>query len=742
MGHIHQLIIDLALILGSAGIITLIFKRLRQPLVLGYIIAGLLVSPNFSLFPTITDTSTIKVWADIGVIFLLFSLGLEFSFKKLVKVGGSSAVTGVYEVFFMLLFGYITGQLLGWSFMDSLFLGGIISISSTTIIIRAFDELGVKTQKFAGLVLGVLVIEDLVAVLLLVLLSTVAVSRQFSGGEMLYSVLKLLFFLILWFLCGIYLLPTFLKRTRRLINDETLLVLALGLCLMMVIVATKAGFSAALGAFIMGSILAETVQGEKILHLVTSVKDLFGAVFFVSVGMLINLSLLAEYIVPVILLALVVILGKTLNATIGSLIAGQPLKQSLQTGMSLSQIGEFSFIIATLGLDLGVTSNFLYPIAVGVSVLTTFTSPYMIRLSEPLYNWLEKKLPAGWIAYLNRYSSGTQKIQTTSAWRLLLRAYLRVVVINLVIIVGIILVTTNYLEPFIAERISDLFTVRLLTAVITLLLITPFLWALGFRRIERLSFSKLWLDKVFNRGPLVLLEMFRVLCCILIIGFLLNQVFSVKVALGGAVVVIVLVSILFSRRLQAFYSHIERRFLTNLHAKEEEDANKMSSDLIPWDGHLAYFDIAPEAGCVGKTLLELSWRERYGINVARIERGKRVIHIPGRDERLYPADRIAVIGTDQQLEDFSKALDGGEQAVLPDEGSENITLRQITIQPKSLLVGKSIREADIRNRTQGLIVGIERAGERQLNPDSSYVFREGDLVWIVGDKERIRRFIQ
>lgn len=422
MGNLHQLIIDLALILGAAAIVTLAFKKLKQPVVLGYIIAGLLISPNFSLFPTITNIDSIKVWADIGVIFLLFSLGLEFSFKKLVKVGPSAGITGIFEVSLMLLTGYITGQLLGWSMIDSLFLGGIISISSTTIIIRAFEELEVKTKKFAGLVLGVLVIEDLAAVLLLVLLSTVAVSREFSGETMLYSVLKLAFFLILWFVSGIYLLPTFLKRARKLMNEETLLVLSLGLCLMMVVLATSAGFSSALGAFIMGSILSETAQSKKIVSLVKPVKDLFGAIFFVSVGMLINLSVLAQYILPVLLLTVVVIVGKTVNATIGSLISGQPLKQSLQTGMSLSQIGEFSFIIATLGLTLKVTSSFLYPIAVGVSVLTTFFSPYLIRSSEPFYYWLEKHLPEGWIAYLNRYGTSAQKIQELSSWRILLKA--------------------------------------------------------------------------------------------------------------------------------------------------------------------------------------------------------------------------------------------------------------------------------------------------------------------------------
>lgn len=738
MDNLHQLITDLALILGSAGIVTIIFKKLKQPVVLGYIIAGLLVSPNFKLFPTITDIESIRVWADIGVIFLLFSLGLEFSFKKLVKIGPTAGITGIFEVSMMLLTGFIAGRLMGWSFIDSLFLGGIISISSTTIIIRAFEELGVKTMKFAGMVLGVLVIEDLAAVLLLVLLSTVAVSKNFSGGAMLFSVLKLVFFLILWFLAGIYLLPTFLKRTKKLMNEETLLVVSLGLCLIMVALATKAGFSSALGAFIMGSILAETSQNEKIIHLVKPVKDLFGAIFFVSVGMLINLSVLAQYILPVILLTLVVIAGKTINATIGSLIAGQPLKQSVQTGMSLAQIGEFSFIIATLGLTLKVTSSFLYPIAVGVSVLTTFCSPYLIRLSEPFYHWIEKHLPEKWITYLNRYSSGAQKIRTVSTWRLLIRAYLKTIIINTVIIIGIILITTNYLKPFLQEWIKSPFNATLVSTIITLLLIAPFLWALTIRRIERLSFTRLWLNTVYNRGPLVLMELLRLVLCVLIIGFLLNSFFSVKIALLGATLAIIFIILFFSKRLQSFYGKIEKRFLGNLHGSKAEAPDNPVLNLVPWDGHLSYFDVPSESSSAGKTLTELAWREKFGINVALIERGQRIIRAPGRNERVFPADRLAVIGTDEQLENFSQHIQIADMEDQQDD-NQRMGLVQIIINSHSSLTGKSIRNSGIRNNVQGLVVGVERNGTRELNPDSSFTFENGDVVWIAGNKDLIKR---
>jgi CPA2 family monovalent cation:H+ antiporter-2 len=739
MENLQQLIIDLALMLGAAGVITLVFKKLKQPVVLGYIIAGLLVSPNFRLFPTISDIESVRVWADIGVIFLLFSLGLEFSFKKLMKVGPSAGITGIYEVSLMLLTGYITGRLLGWSTMDSIFLGGIIAISSTTIIIRAFEELGVKTKKFAGLVLGVLVIEDLAAVLLLVLLSTVAVSRQFSGEGMLFSVLKLAFFLILWFISGIFLLPTLLKRARKLMNEETMLVVSLGLCLIMVVLATRVGFSSALGAFIMGSILGETPEHEKITALVKPVKDLFGAIFFVSVGMLINLSVLAEYIWPVLLLTVVVIVGKIVNATTGSLISGQPLKQSLQTGMSLAQIGEFSFIIATLGLTLKVTSSFLYPIAVGVSVLTTFCSPYLIRFAAPFYAWLEKHLPEGWIAYINRYSSSAQKIREVSSWRILLRAYIKTIIIHTVIILGILLIVINYISPFLSKEITDPLVVSELTTLVSLVFTAPFLWALAFRRIEKVSFARLWMDKVFNRGPLVLLEALRFSLGVIIIGFLLNRLFSVKVALLGACLLIVLVIVVFRKKLQSFYSRLENRFLINLRGTTPDSDHENTLNLVPWDGHLTYIDIPPESYCIGKTLLELSWREQYGINVALIERGSHTINVPGRDERIYPGDRIAVIGTDEELEHFNQRIAPAIENEKP-ETEDHMELIHIVVQKNSPLNGKNIRNSGIRYRAQGLVVGVERDGIRQLNPDSSFIFQENDVVWIAGNKDLIKEF--
>jgi CPA2 family monovalent cation:H+ antiporter-2 len=740
MSHLPKLIEDLALILGIAGITTLLFKKLKQPVVLGYILAGLLVGPNFSLLPNVSDLEGVKIWADIGVIFLLFSLGLEFSFKKLVKVGGMAGITGIIEVSAMVAIGFVTGRLMGWPTMDCIFLGGIIAISSTTIIIRAFDELGIKSQKFAGVVLGILIIEDLVAVLLMVLLSTLAVSRQFAGAEMLASVLKLLFFLSLWFISGIFLLPGFLKWARKMLNEETLLILSIGLCLLMVVLATYAGFSAPLGAFIMGSILAETVMAERIEHLIKPVKDLFGAVFFVSVGMLIDPALLKEHIVPVIILTVVVIFGKTINVAAGALISGQPLKQSIQAGMSMSQIGEFSFIIATLGLSLGVISNYLYPIAVGVSVVTTFTTPYMMRLADPLYQQIEKRLPLRWKSTINQYSTGAQTIQAESDWRIVLRSYLIVMITNSVIAMALILLSSEFLLPFILTHLADGVIGSLVTSLITLIAIAPFLWALAIKKMESRSFANLWLDKKYNHGPLVMLEISRNVLLVVLVGFMVDRLFSVLVAIVAVLPVIIIVLLVFSRRLQSFYSRIEKRFISNLNQREQLPTG--GYELSPWDAHLAYFIIPPESRFVGKTLQELAWREQFGINIASIARGQKKINTPARTEVIYPHDEIAVIGTDVQLEKFRRLLDPGTITadVAPDE--EEVSLNKLIIDNHTQLRGRTIRESGIREMTNGLVVGIERNGERILNPDSTTVFEWDDVVWIVGDRKKIQDLVK
>jgi monovalent cation:H+ antiporter-2, CPA2 family len=731
MLHLPSIILDLALILGAAAVISLLFKKLKQPLVLGYIIAGLLVGPNFKMFPTILEVDTIRIWADIGVIFLLFSLGLEFSFKKLIKVGAVAVITAFTEVSLTMVLGYGLGRFMGWDTMNSLFLGGILAIASTTIIIRAFDELGVKNQKFTNVVTGVLVIEDLVAVLLMVLLTTVAVGRTFSGAEMMMSVLKLAFFLILWFVSGIFFLPSILKKIHSSLTDETLLIISLALCLLMVVLATYVGFSPALGAFIMGSILAETTKAEKISHLTKSVKNLFGAIFFVSVGMLIDPQMLKEHTLPIIAATLVLLIGKPFFVCLGALASGQPLRIAVQSGMSLSQIGEFSFIIATLGLSLKVTSEFLYPVAVAVSVLTTFTTPYMIRFSEPAYTYFDKIMPQRWKDALNRYSATTQNMAEISDWKKILKFYAINVVLFSVIIITIILLSTRFMMPF----FNNLGWNPLITVVVTLIFLSPFLWALAFRRTQKQAYANVWLNANY-RGPLFVLLVSRVVLALVYIGFLFDQIYSPWVALAG-VSITSLILLAFSQRIRHFYSKIEKRFLENYHERENQSSDPRKI-LAPWDTHIVTFLLDARSPYVGKTLAESRIREEFGVNIVVIDRGDYIINVPSRNKHLYPNDKLAVIGTDEQLKKFEKHL----EATISNVTSENITSRVVlhhfTISPNSSLVGQSIVSSKIRERTNGLVVGIERDGNRILNPDSSLNFEINDKVWIVGNENRLQ----
>lgn len=732
--HLPNLISDLGLILVTAAIAVLLFRKLKQPLVLGYLVAGFLASSQFDFFPTVKDMDSVKVWAEIGVIFLLFSLGLEFSFKKLMKVGGTASITAITQIVGMVIIGYFIGQLMDWGKMNSLFLGVILSISSTTIILKTFDELGVKTQKFAGNVIGALIVQDILAILMMVMLSTVAVSQQFSGGELMQSVLKLIFFLTIWFVAGIFFIPTLLKKAKHLLTDEMLLIVSLALCLLMVLFAANVGFSPALGAFIMGSIIAETTQAEHIEHLVKPVKDLFGAVFFVSVGMLINPEMLVKYAVPVGFLTFAVILGQSFLSTIGALFSGQPLKQSIQTGMSLSQIGEFSFIIATLGMTLNVISDFLYPIIVAVSAITTFTTPFMVKFSTPFSIYLEKKLPRRWVKRIERYSANTEAIKSVSTWQIVLRAYLTQVVIHSIIIVAIISLSSKYILPLVQDSRFG----NAIAALITIVLLSPFLWALSLRRVATKQVQELMQVRKYQ-GPIIVLVFFRIVLSLFYIGFILNTFFSPIIAFI-ALVIAVVSYVLFPKKLHAFYNKIEGHFLKNYHGREIAKTNKRQNVLSPWDGHMANFNIALASNIIGKTLEELRIREHFGINIATIKRGTIIINIPSRSERLFPGDEISVIGTDEQVVAFKNYLDQNE-IDLPEEVLEDeIILQQLELKNR-ICIGKTIRESQIREKTQGIIVGIERNGKRILNPESHLILEADDTLWIAGDKKKIASFL-
>lgn len=744
MSHLPALVIDLALILISAGIITLIFKWLKQPLVLGYIVAGFLAGPYVNIFPTVVDTSSISTWAEIGVIFLLFALGLEFSFKKLMNVGGTAVIAATTEVVSMLVIGYAVGTLLGWSAMNSIFLGGMLSMSSTTIIIKAFDDLGLRNQKFTGIVFGTLVVEDLVAILMMVLLSTMAVSQQFAGEELIGSVVKVVFFLILWFLIGIYILPAFFRKAKKMMNDETLLIIVVGLCLGMVYLATQTGFSAALGAFIMGSILAETIEAEHIEHLIKPVKDLFGAIFFVSVGMLVDPSVLVEYAWPVVIITIITIVGKAIFSTLGVFISGQPLKTSIQSGFSLAQIGEFAFIIASLGASLNVLADYVYPIIVAVSVITTFTTPYFIRLAEPFTNWLYTILPDNALAFFERYASGAKTINHESDWKKLVKKFIGKIIIYIVLLSAILLFSINFLSPLILDKINGIWG-RISAAVLTILCMAPILTALISNKSNQPElFMSLWKDSKYNHGRLVFLVLFRVYIALTFVSLVLINLFHVQYGVGIITAVAVLALIFFFRRSFNQYAKMEKHFMTNLNEREEAQKKTASaiktsftSQMNNKNIHIAEVEVSPNSPYVGKTLKELKIRNDFGVSIVKILRGSRKIYIPDSSQYVYPHDILSIVGTDEQIEHFDKIIES-HRNIIPEENHE-ISLQSFTINKDFPFIGQSLVDSRIGIKFNCMIIGIERESGSYMNPDPHIVFEENDLVWVVGEKEILEK---
>ncbi|MFY7666763.1 cation:proton antiporter [Flavobacterium sp.] len=733
--HLDPLIYDLGLILCSAGVAALIFKRLKQPLVLGYLIAGFLAGSKFDYFPTVTDIKSVKVWAEIGIIFLLFSLGLEFSFKKLLKVGGTASVTAGTQIGGMLVLGYLCGTALGWKTMDSIFLAAMLAVSSTTIILKTFEELGVKTRRFAVNVLGSLIVQDILAIIILVLLSTIAVTQSISGIALVTVIVKLVFFLTLWFITGIFFIPSLLRYAGKLITEEMLLIIAIALCLVMVILAANVGFSPALGAFVMGSIIAETTKAEQIEHLLKPVKDLFGAVFFVSVGMLIDPVTLQHYAIPVLILTLVTIFGQSILATAGSLLSGMPLKQSVQSGVSFSQIGEFSFIIATLGASLGVTSDFLYPIIVAVSAVTTFTTPYLIKSGDRVALFAERILPRKWIKNIERYSANAQSIRAQKDWHILLRMYFLHIALHASIIVAIVLLSEKFILPFAKDNSS----LRFVVALSTLFAIAPFIYALGWHKTSEIQVQNLLNNKRY-RGPIVMMVLFRFLLCVLLVGFLIDHFFSTLFAIILLGVFISLY-LLFPKKLKSQYAKIERHFIHNLNEREIYMRNRSRSDLTPWDGHMTSFEIDPASDISGKTLEILKLRELFGVNIAYIKRADFVIPTPDKNEKLFPADEIFIIGTDEQIQRFSKFLEDHEVHPASTIADPDISLNQFVLKNETF-IGKSIRDSKIREETSGIIVGIERRGNRTFNPESDMILEKNDILWIVGNRRKLIDMIE
>lgn len=731
-----NMISDLGLILVVAGIATVLFKRLKQPVVLGYILAGFLVGPHFGYFPTIINEANVNFWAELGIIFLLFSLGLEFSFKKLMNVGGSAAVTVLVIVAGMMTTGYIAGQLMGFTNVSSLFLGAMLSMSSTTIIVKALNDLGLSHRRFAPQVLAVLIVEDLFAVILMVILSSIAVNNSVSGEELLWSVFKLSFFLILWFLVGVYVIPSFLNRQRKFLTDELLLVFCIGLCFIMVIFATNSGFSSALGAFVMGSILAGTSMAERIEKLVGPVKDLFGAIFFVSVGMMVDPHILSEYTVPILTLSAIVIVGMIIFGTGGMLLTGQPLRIAIESGFSLTQIGEFSFIIATLGTSLGVISSNLYPIIVSVSVITTFFTPYFIKLSDPFSRWAERKLPDKLRDLMQRYSlsSTRNESEMSQLWHAVLRRTVWRILIYSVVLVAVISLSGHWLMPFM-QRLAGQNWGKLIGSVITLAVMAPFLLALCYPSVKKWEREKLR-HSVRTNVPFIAMRFVRVAIAFGFLVYFLNSSYSLGLALTVGCAVLLFILIYFSKSVHKHMNYIENVFIDNLNERELRRSGQKNS--LVSDMHLAFINVGYNCPFVGERLSSSNVGRRFGVNIASIQRGERTITIPNGATRIFPGDTLGVVGTDEQIQRLLEEIEQPQaHATAAIEKPVDMEFTSVVLSENSPLTEKRVGDTDFRGLYSAMLVSIEHPDGSHEKPTADSVLHTGDNIWLVGDKQRI-----
>ena len=767
MTHLPALIYDLAMILLVASITTLIFKKLNQPLVLGYIIAGFLTGPNFNIFPTISDMNNITTWAEIGVIFLLFALGLEFSFNKLKGVGKTAIIAALTEISGLILFGYLCGRILGWSLMDSIFLGGLISISSTTIVIKSFNDLKLRGQLFTEKVFGILIIQDIAGIIMMVMLSTLATaSDSMPGLDLLFNVMRLLFFLILWFILGVYLIPTFFKKVYTLISDETLLIVSIGLCLGMVVLATNMGFSSALGAFIMGSLISETKMAERAEHVVKPVQDLFGAVFFVSVGMMVNPNLLVEYAFPIFLVILAVISGQIIFTSLGVLLSGQSLNTSMRCGFSLTQIGEFSFIIASLGMSLGVISDFLYPIIVAVSVITTFTTPIFISLADPACKKIKCSLPTNFVSWLDHYTTDTDTTgEGDTDWASFLRIYFSRLVAYVTLLTTISFLSLNYLLPYLVSLLPASYAV-LSTAAITLLTMAPFLRAMLENRGHHPElFSVLWFKKRANHLPLIFLVIIKISTAFFFMFFVFSKIPSFQFLAAILLTFIATAIIASSDWLLGEYLKMESRFLINLNEKQilkrrqalKEQHKDCPLNWLDEKLFIVRYKVEDASPLNNKVLSQLSFRENYGVNILQIINYDTVIDMPGGNDVITPESSMLFIGTFEQIKSLNAAAETTALGLSLKDGPINLrdfVLKQngadkskflyttITVNATSPLLNKTIKASDLRDNWNCLVIGLERGNYTIVNPNISLVFEKDDLLWVLGKQKMINQLVR
>lgn len=747
---IPSLIQDLALILMVAGVVTLIFKKLKQPLVLGYIMAGVIVSPNLPITMSVVDHEDIETWSSLGVMFLLFTLGLDFSFKKILKMGFAPIVASLTIVFCMMMIGYSVAKSFGWSEMNGLFLAGMLAMSSTTIIYKAFDDLGLMQQKFTSLVMSVLILEDILAIVLMVMLGTIGTGDNSDNSQLISSIMSIGFFLILWFVVGLFLVPTILRKTRKLMNDEVLLIFSLGLCCFMAVFATLVGFSSAFGAFVMGSILAETVDAKRIEKIVKPVKDLFGAIFFVSVGMLVDVRIIADQWLAIVVLTLAIILGQSIFGTFGYLISGQSLKSAMRCGFSMAQIGEFSFIIASLGLELGVISEFLYPVVVTVSVITTFLTPYMIRGAVPAYGFVEKIIPRTIIRRIDRMTGSFDNSadeDSKAYWKPLLTQMLVSTLIYSCLAAATIAIMLTFVNPVIISMVSPetRIWVEYTCALTTILLISPFLRAIMVKKNKSMEFKHLWLKRRGNRAPLLATILARDVLSASFIFFVITSTVKLPIIISVILAIIFNQLIYKSNAIKYISIRLERLFIQNLRSKDyaERASGKrrplFEGHLLDRDIHISLITVPQDSQWAGKTLKELDLGSRFKVHVSSIMRGDRKINIPSGSDVIFPLDQLNVIGNDEQLQNLNNVMQSEVYPEVEDYEGRDMKLRRFVLRPDSPFVGNSLITIPLRDSYNCMLVGLEEGEENLSKVNPKYNFCAGDILWIVGEERDIRR---
>ena len=736
-----SLITDLAYILVVASVVTIIFKRLKQPLVLGYIVAGFLAGPHMPYTPSVSSMDGIDEWSELGVIFLMFTLGLEFSFKKIMKMGMQPILTAIMIMCCMIGVGGMIASLFGWSNMDRLFLGGMLSMSSTTIIYKAFDDLGLRTKRFASGVISVLIIEDILGILLMVMLSALAVSRTFQGLQLIQSLMQLAFFLLLWFLVGIYLLPLLLRKAKNYINSETLLVVSVGLCFLLAVIATKVGYSPAFGAFMMGSILAETLEAENIEKSVSSLRDLFGAVFFVSVGMMVEPSVLSEYWFPILILTLAVVVGQMFFGSLSYFATSGNVQTAVRSGFSMVQIGEFAFIIAALGQELGVTSEFLYPVVVAVSIITTFLTPYIIKLAPQAANRIEKSMSSELLSLINRGKSlsinkRAQRLMLSpaNAWRRLFRDLLFYTAAYLTISIAVIMFCYATILPLCKHFIGEWYG-TLVCGIITLLLLSPCIRPIVVKKMHSREVKYLISSGKMNAFLVRLVLFAKFLLGLILIYDVVEYVSPLWWLWNVLISLAVLVFIVLSRFVKYTSIKMERTFKQNLQLREQQNALSYGKRLRGKDLQIARVKVPAHSKWGGKTLAQLHFGKSDRVHIVAILRSGHRINIPGGSHRIYPGDILEVVAGVEAIESMRAR---SEQEVLPlherNKETRKLTIISIKLSESSPLIGHTLQDIDFRMRYHRMVVGVENHEGHLGTVPAKRQFTQGDIVWVVGEE--------